>query len=255
MVGNSLGASRFSFPPQCKPEHRILWSSRATAKGVKVARGLRGFFGRFATNKGRNFAWRTRKVASFHLLLAEILLVQTKAEDVAAVWPQLVRKYPTPARLSRAGRGSLVKLLRRLGLQNQRAKSLTAVSKVLMQRFGGRVPQSTEALLSIPHIGLYTAAAVGCFAFGERLPIVDANVLRVLGRIHGIEAGADLRRSHKIWSIAWALLPKKNCRSHNYGILDFASTVCTAKQPLCDSCRLNRVCVFYRKRLVGLAGK
>jgi A/G-specific adenine glycosylase len=172
---------------------------------------------------------------------------QTKAEDDAVVWPLLVRKYPKPTALSGASVKSLVKLLRPLGLQNQRAKSLITISRALLRGFGGRVPRSKEALLSIPYIGLYTAAAVGCFAFGERLPIVDANVLRVLGRIHGIEAETDLRRSEEIWSLAWAILPEKNCRDHNYGILDFASTVCTAKRPRCELCRLNNVCAFYKR--------
>jgi A/G-specific adenine glycosylase len=210
---------------------------------------LRGFFSRLANEKRRTFDWRKKNLPSFHLLLAEVLLVQTKAEDVAVVWPQIVRKYPTPAALSRARASSLVKLLRPLGLQNQRAKSLLTISRALLRDFGGRVPRSTEALLSIPHLGLYTAAAVGCFAFGERLPIVDANVLRVLGRVHGIESGADLRRSPEIWSLAWKLLPEKNCKVHNYGILDFAGTVCRAQRPRCESCGLNEHCAFYRNRI------
>jgi len=253
MGSNSRGASRFSFPAQCKPEHRILWSTQAAAKDAKVARGLRGFFGRFADEKRRTFAWRKKKVSSFHLLVAEVLLVQTKAEDVAVVWPQLVRKYQTPAAFSRASAKNLVKLLRPLGLQYQRAKSLITISRAILQNFGGRVPRSKEDLLSIPYIGLYTAAAVQCFAFGERLPIVDANVLRVLGRIHGIEGGRDLRRSKEIWSLAWALLPKANCQDHNYGILDFASTVCTSKCPHCEACQLKRVCAFYVKGLSSRA--
>src|SRR6266567_6235658 len=118
MGSNSRGGSRFSSPPQCKPEHRILWSSQAAEKGVNVARGLRGFFSHFGNEERRTFAWRKKKVSMFHLLLAEVLLVQTKAEDVAVVWPQLVRKYPTPAALSGASIKSLVKLLRSLGLQN-----------------------------------------------------------------------------------------------------------------------------------------
>src|SRR5579872_4779678 len=127
MGSNSRGASRFSFPAQCKPEHRILWSTQAAAKDAKVARGLRGFFRRFAGEKRRTFAWRKKTVSSFHLLLAEVLLVQTKAEDVAVVWPELVRKYPTPTALSGESARSLVKLLRPLGLQNQRAKSLVTI--------------------------------------------------------------------------------------------------------------------------------
>ena len=197
----------------------------------------------------RHFPWRKKKVAAFHLLLAEVLLVQTKAEDVAVLWPQLVRKYPTPSALSKARSRSLVNLLRPLGLQHQRAESLVAIGKTLTQCFGGRVPRSARELLSIPHIGLYTAAAVGCFAFGERLPIVDANVLRVLGRIHGTKTEPDLRRSRETWLLAWAILPRKNSRMHNYGLLDFAAQVCTLKRPRCESCSLNQTCCFGRKYL------
>src|SRR5260370_13634169 len=96
------------------------------------------------------------------------------------VCPKLIRKYPTPATLSRARIRSLTTLLRPLGLQNQRVKSLVSIARTLSLKFAGRVPRSVDELLSIPHVGLYTAAAAGCFAFGERLPIVDANVLRVL---------------------------------------------------------------------------
>lgn len=186
------------------------------------------------------------KVSAFHLLLAEVLLVQTKAEDVAVVWPQLVRKYPTPAALSKTKSTSLTRLLRSLGLQNQRAKSLVAIAKFLCLNFGGRIPASTTEMLSIPHVGLYTATAVGCFAFDERLPIVDANILRVLGRIHGIKFGPDLRRARDAWVLAWAILPRTNARLHNYGLLDFAAQICTVKRPNCESCPLNKNCRFGR---------
>lgn len=240
------------FPTEGNPEHRILWSSRAATANLKIVDSLRGFFTRFASKNRRMFPWRRKNIPPFHLLVAEVLLVQTKADDVALVWPRLVRKYPTPAALAGARRRGLVKMLRPLGLHNQRAKSLVAISKTLLRDFGGRVPQSPAALLSIPHIGLYTAAAVGGFAFGKRLPIVDANVLRVLGRIYGSEPGRDLRRSQKIWSLAWALLPEKDFREHNYGILDFAAMICTPRNPSCVSCPLRRTCLYGRQRLASL---
>jgi A/G-specific adenine glycosylase len=101
--------------------------------------------------------------------------------------------------------------------------------------------------LSIPHVGLYTATAVACFAFHERLPIVDANILRVLGRIHGIKFGADLRRAPGAWALAWAILPKSNPELHNYGLLDFAGQVCTFRNPRCGCCPLQRNCCFGRE--------
>ena len=252
MARNSVGKRQSFSQSARKPEHRILWSSKAAVAKVKAAGGLQGFFAHFADENLRVFPWRTKHVAAFHLLLAEVLLVQTKAEDLAVVWGKSLDRYPTPRALSRARSARLVKLLRPLGLQNQRAQSLVAIGKALSRSFGGRVPRSSQALLSIPHIGLYTAAAVGCFAFGERLPIVDANVLRVLGRIHGIKAGADLRRERAIWALAWAILPRKNPRMHNYGLLDFAAQICTSKRPRCACCPLNQNCCFGREYLAGV---
>ena len=173
-------------------------------------------------------------------------MVQTKAEDVAIVWPQLVSKYPTPSALSKAKNASLARLVRPLGLQNQRARSLVAIAKYLCLNFRGRIPRSATELLSIPHVGLYTATAMGCFAFDERVPIVDANILRVLGRIHGIKFGPDLRRAREAWVLAWAILPKTHPGLHNYGLLDFAAQVCTVKRPKCESCPLSKACRFGR---------
>jgi A/G-specific adenine glycosylase len=255
MAGNQRDLDQFFSQSARKPEHKILWTSKVAAGNADAAPGLRRFFKNFAKNSLRHFPWRRKNVGAFHLLLAEVLLVQTKAEDVAVVWPQLVRRYPTPKVLSTTSRKSLVKLLRPLGLQRQRAKSLVAIGKTLAQFFGGRVPRSPAELLSIPHVGLYTATAVSCFAFGERLPIVDANVLRVLGRIHGTKTGSDLRRSRDAWLLAWAILPKKDSRMHNYGLLDFAAQVCTAKQPRCESCSLSQTCCFGRKHLAGLGSQ
>lgn len=86
---------------------------------------------------------------------------------------------------------------------------------------------------------------MGCFAFNERLPIVDANVLRVLGRIHGVNFATDLRRAADAWALAWAILPRANTALHNYGLLDFAATICTAKRPKCVDCPLNKNCLFW----------
>ncbi len=230
-----------------RPEHRIAWtSSQSTSRAAKFS-FLSKFFTSYARLNLRRFPWRCRNVSAFHLVLAEILLVQTKAKDVARVWPQLANKFDTPLKLARARKSTLTRLLRPLGLQNQRASSLKNIAKTLVRRFGGQVPSSIRDLLSIPHVGLYTAAAVACFDYRIRVPIVDANVLRVLGRITGRNLGKDLRRSKAAWSIAWAILPHRDCRLHNYGLLDFAAQVCTVRQPNCTFCPLQRKCAFGRK--------
>jgi A/G-specific adenine glycosylase len=228
-----------------KPDssHDVFWKACYSSAHVQPPKFLKGFFLKYARKHYRRLPWRRAAVSAFQLLLAEFLLKQTKAEDVAKVWPELVRRFPSAKRLEKARKADLLKILRPLGLQNQRAVSLIRLAKALLAKFDGEVPDNVQSLLSLPGVGLYTAAAVCSFKFGKRAPIVDANVLRVFGRITGTACGSDLRRSERAWALAWALLPSSGCDRHNYGILDFAAKLCT-KTPDCKHCPLRRNCLF-----------
>src|SRR5437016_1455006 len=105
-------------------EHRIFWTSRSQRPLPRRLVRLKRFFVSYARRNFRNFPWRAPKTSAFGLLLAELLLAQTKAEDVARIWPRLVSTYPTPKHLSQARLSSLRGLVKSLGLQNQRAKAL-----------------------------------------------------------------------------------------------------------------------------------
>jgi A/G-specific adenine glycosylase len=231
-----------------QPEHRIVWTARSGDILPKKLVILRSFFVTYARSCRRSFPWRELEIEPFKLLVAELLLIQTKAECVANVWPILVKMYPTPERLAQARIQTLRRILRPLGLQNQRAHALRELARALVVRFHGHLPWSIPDLLSLPHVGLYVACAVACFKHGQRVPIVDANVLRVLGRITGTEVGKELRRSPEIWHTAWGILPKDNFALHNYGVLDFSAGVCKARGPLCTICPLSNVCVYAGNR-------
>jgi A/G-specific adenine glycosylase len=249
-----VNRSEFSSPFR-KGEHKIFWESRKAAKAYRPPRFLKGFFARYSRRSLRALPWRRKDVSPFHLLLAEVLLVQTKAEDVARIWPVIVQRYPAPELLHKSRVSTLARLLQPLGLYNQRARSLKIIAKTLLKKFSGSVPETVMDLLSIPHVGLYTAGAVASFRFGQRVPIVDANILRVFGRITGYNPGKDLRRSREVWLLAWALLPRENCSRHNYGLLDFATQVCTVNLPHCASCPLNKNCSYGQDHLAGIARK
>lgn len=227
-----------------RPEHRIFWAAQTGAEAPANVAVLRRFFVQYARSHRRAFPWREAGTTPYELMLAELLLVQTKAEDVAAVLPKLVAHYPSAERLANAQSRSLITALRPLGLQNQRARALRGVAKALVERFAGQVTTSLHELLSLPHIGLYVACAVACFSHGQRVPIVDSNVLRVLGRIYGINAGRELRRSPEVWRIAWKILPRRDYALHNYGILDFAAEICKSRSPQCHACALNHICAY-----------
>lgn len=230
------------------PEHKIFWAARGGSEDPANAALLRRFFVRYAKSRRRTFCWRRADTTAYELMVAELLLAQTKAEDVARVWPSVLARYPSAEKLARAQSRSLVQLLRPLGLQNQRTRALRGVAKALVERFEGRLPTSISELLTVPHIGLYAACAVACFSYGQRVPIVDANVLRVLGRIYAIKTGRELRRSPLVWKMAWKILPRNNCALHNYGILDFAAEICKSRSPQCQICGLNQICAYAKMK-------
>lgn len=231
---------------EIRPEHRALIVGRNDSKMLRPPSEVRAAFVAFAKERKRSLPWRAPEVVPFHLLVAELLLVQTKAIDVARVWPLLIARHPSPHSLSTARVTSLANLLRPLGLQNQRARALRSVSLHLIEEHDGQVPSNAQDLLSIPHVGLYVATAVGSFAFGYRVPIVDANVMRVLARIFAFPAPRELRRRYEIWAAAWALLPRRHrdAAIHNYGILDFGAEVCTPRLPRCHACPIRRSCAY-----------
>jgi hypothetical protein len=143
--------------------HDVLWNALYSSVHIQPPQGLIGFFEAYSRKSFRRFPWRTKRATAFQLLVAEVLLKQTKAEDVAALWPELIARFPTVTSLAKANETQLAEWLEPLGSQRQRAASLINMSRVLISEFGGEVPTQIEALLTIPGVGLYSAAAICCF--------------------------------------------------------------------------------------------
>lgn len=230
-------------------ELKLFLGSKMASPRNELTAHLRRFFWRYYEQNGRHFPWRRKRTSAFRLLVAEILLKQTKASDVVPIWMDLSDRYPTPASLARARKAPLLRLLRPLGLQRQRSVALTSMAKAIVSEFSGRVPREIDDLLRLPYVGLYSACAFASFCHRARVPIVDANILRILGRLTGDDFGKDLRRNHDVWALAWEILPRERVASHNYGLLDFSALVCTPRNPACISCTLRRRCVYGQSKL------
>ena len=190
--------------------------------------------------RGRSFPWREVDVSPFGILLAEVLLKQTRADMVAAVWPALWRKYPTATSLGSASPRVLHHQIACLGFGHQRVTALRQLSAAINKAEG--LPTRPAGLVKLPYVGIYSAHAVACFAFGHRVPVVDLSIVRVLSRLAGIEPPSDIRRAPKVWEIAQSLLPDKEVKEHNYGLLDFAADMCRARSPRCDECPIASSC-------------
>ena len=211
-----------------------------------------GFFASWFKARGRSFPWREEHVSPFGILLAEVLLKQTRAEMVAEVWPALCRKYPNAISLESVNSEVLYDDISCLGFGHQRVTALRQVSAAINK--AGGLPSQPSDLMKLPYVGIYTAHAVACFAFGHRLPVVDLSIVRVLSRMAGLEPPTDIRRAPEVWEIAQALLPGKEVKEHNYGLLDFAADTCKARSPLCEECPVAPGCAHVR-RLANIAGQ
>jgi A/G-specific adenine glycosylase len=114
----------------------------------------------------------------------------------------------------------------------------------------GYFPTTKEGLLSLKGIGNYTAAAIGSFAFGLPLAVVDGNVYRIIARVLGIDEPIDQAKGKLLFEqLADALLDQKDPSSHNQAMMDFGATVCTPKNPGCATCPFAAKCVALQKNL------
>ena len=127
-------------------------------------------------------------------------------------------------------------------------RNLIATAQKVSVELNGRFPNTPEGLLSLKGVGPYTAAAIGSFAFGLPLAVVDGNVIRVISRFLGITQPVDRPRTKKNMELmAQELLDEKNPAVYNQAIMDFGAVVCKPQQPLCDRCPLKKKCVAFNE--------
>jgi len=187
----------------------------------------------------REYPWRTTS-DPWQVLIAEVCLRRTKAEQVVPVYQRLIELAPTPRDLIRQ-RAEVAKAMRSLGL-HWRAQNLIAIGEEIERRFGGAVPESESDLLSLPGVGHYVAQAVRCFGFGKPATIVDTNTQRIITRLLG-------RMNPSRWQMRLDLYRLGGVHgadsAFNYALLDFGALVCRARAPRCDECPARQICATY----------
>jgi len=130
----------------------------------------------------RDLPWRAPGATPWSVLVSEIMLQQTPVARVLPEYLRWIARWPTPAALAAEPAGEAIRQWGRLGYP-RRALRLHETATILTRGHGGMVPADRDALLALPGIGSYTAAAVASFAFGQRHAVLDTNVRRVLARL------------------------------------------------------------------------
>jgi len=182
----------------------------------------------------RPFPWRERPTA-YSIAIAELMLRRTRAEQVVPVYRSFVASYPDLQSAASATPAELRRLLYPLGL-TWRADSIIDFLQAAHAGFGRDLPLDTEELRQLPGIGEYVGAAIACFAGGLPEPLIDTNVVRVLGRIFGLRTDGEARRRSDICTLARQAVHPADPAGYHYALLDFAAGVCHARAPECPAC-------------------
>lgn len=196
-------------------------------------------------NNPRLLPWKKDK-DPYKIWLSEIILQQTRVEQGTPYFLKFLENFPTVHDLAGASEDTVLKLWEGLGYYS-RAKNLHFTAKTIVSDWGGDFPKTYVDLLKLKGVGKYTAAAIASFAFDLPHAVVDGNVLRVLTRYFGISTPVDSSIGiRKIEELAQKLLDGNNPASFNQAIMDFGSTVCTPRKPLCENCPFQGNCKSYQ---------
>ncbi len=170
------------------------------------------------------------------------MLQQTTVAAVAPYFERWMRELPTVAALAEADEQRVLSLWQGLGYYS-RARNLQRSAKAVMERHGGEIPRDLDLLRALPGIGAYTAAAVMAFAFDEAAAVVDANVARVLARLHDLREPIDSTRGRAFLNeAAWELQPEAGAGEWNSAVMELGALVCKPRAPLCPSCPVRGAC-------------
>ncbi len=194
----------------------------------------------FRANR-RDLPWRANR-DPYAIWVSEVMLQQTQVTTVIPYFKKFLARFATIADLAVAHEQEVLKYWEGLGYY-RRARQLHQAAQLIVREHNGDFPrQATEASL-LPGLGRYTLGAVLSQAFDQRLPIVDANVGRILCRLFAWTKELELKETQEwLWSTAERLLPNKHVGDFNQALMELGQTICTTGQPRCLLCPLRDHC-------------
>jgi A/G-specific adenine glycosylase len=199
----------------------------------------------YATVK-RDLPWR-RSRDPYAIWVSEIMLQQTRVQTVIPYWERWMQRFPTVRALADAPLDDVLAVWAGLGYYS-RARNLKKGAEAVTARWAGALPSRASELREVPGIGPYTAGAIASIAFGERAPLVDGNVARVLARVYGIVDDIKSTAGQRaLWQRAGELvtaLPEGRAPGDlNQGLMELGATLCAPTSPKCLICPLGKVCI------------
>ena len=189
----------------------------------------------------RDLPWR-RDAQPYAVWVCEVMAQQTQIATLLPYYEKFMRLFPTVGALAEADIEAVLKAWEGLGYYT-RAHNLHKAAVMVMEQFGGRMPQTEKELKRLPGVGDYTAGAVLSIAFNQRAPAVDGNVLRVFARLeNNTEDIASPAVKTALKDVIRAIMPSENTGVFTQSLMELGALVCTPKSPSCGACPLDTLC-------------
>jgi A/G-specific adenine glycosylase len=196
----------------------------------------------------RDLPWRRSK-DPYRIWVSEVMLQQTTVKTVLPYYEAFLARFPTLTALAEEPVDEVLAAWSGLGYYH-RARNLHRGAQHVAERHAGHFPQTLEAALAVPGVGLYTASAVLSIAHGLPLPVVDGNVRRVLSRLLALR-GPSYRKDGAYYNRAEELLDAKRPGDWNQALMELGATVCLPRKPACPVCPLRQCCEALARGLVA----
>lgn len=204
---------------------------KARAAAGKVVRALRADY--------PDVTCALKHRSAFQLLVATILSAQCTDQRVNLVTKDIFRRWPTAAEFARVPIGTLEKAIQSTGFFRNKAKSIHACSKELMEKYDGQVPRDMESLVALAGVGRKTANVVLGTAYGLATGVVvDTHVARISRRL-GLTSQSD---PVKIEQDLMRLVPKSEWIDFSHRLIHHGRKICNARKPLCEQCSMDKFC-------------
>jgi A/G-specific adenine glycosylase len=207
----------------------------ATSNGKTPAAFQRALL-RWYDAQRRDLPWRKTR-DPYRIWLSEIMLQQTRVAAVLEHYRIFLERFPSIEALASASEADVLAAWSGLGYY-RRARRLRQCAQQIVEQYKGSFPQNSEALLPLPGIGRYTAAAIASIVFGEPVAVVDGNVERVLRRLIG-----GTLTTRQVWEHAQAFLDRSRPGDFNQAMMELGATVCVPREPRCLACPARKWCV------------
>ncbi len=193
----------------------------------------------------RKLPWR-RTADPYRIWISEVMLQQTTVEAVIPYYRRWLRQFPSIRALARAPLPRVLKTWQGLGYY-QRARNLREAARRVVRDHGRRFPRAYKDVVRLPGVGPYTAAAVLSLAFGQALPVVEANVRRVMMRLFLMRGRASAGLDVRLRSRLEKIMPAGEASTFNQALMELGALLCRPSSPRCLVCPVKTHCQAYKR--------